>query len=341
MKMRVFVGVLVLMLGGVAGAGAAERMEGLTHPGFHEQPEWFKNSFLDIREDVAEARAAGKRVMLYFYQDGCPYCGKLLQVNFTQKAIVDKTRANFDVIAINMWGDREVVDIQGREVTEKEFASALRVMFTPTIVFLDEQGEVALRVNGYYHPQKFLMALEYVAARLEDRLSFRDYWRQNKPPPTHGRLHEDPLFLAPPFDLVRRGSGKPLLVLFEQADCPACDELHGDIMQRPLTRELLARFDIVQLDMWADTPLTLPDGRKSTAREWARALDITYAPSFVFLEESREVFRMEAYLKAFHIQSGLDYVASGAYRREPSFQRFIEERADALREQGVKIELMK
>ncbi len=336
--------VLLAWLLGVASPAwaAGERMEGLTHPGFHEQPEWFKNSFLDLREDVAEAREAGKRVMLYFYQDGCPYCKKLLELNFTQKTVVDKTRQNFDVISINMWGDREVVDMAGREMTEKAFSAALRVMFTPTILFLDEQGRVVLRVNGYYHPQKFLMALEYVAGRMEDKLSFRDYWRQNKPPATHGKLHEDPLFMQPPYWLDQRRSGKPLLVLFEQTDCPACDELHGDIMRRPPTRELLQKFDIVQLDMWSDTPLRLPDGRETTAREWAKQLDITYAPSFVFVDDGGgELFRMEAYLKAFHIQSGLDYVASGTYRREPSFQRFIDERADALREQGVKIELMK
>ncbi|UCH41645.1 MAG: hypothetical protein JSU67_08290, partial [Gammaproteobacteria bacterium] len=33
-----------------------------------EKPEWFKESFLEFEEDVAEAAAAGRRVMLYFHQ---------------------------------------------------------------------------------------------------------------------------------------------------------------------------------------------------------------------------------------------------------------------------------
>ena len=43
-----------------------------------EIPHWFKESFLDFEEDVDEAAAAGKRVMIYFHQEGCPYCAKLV-----------------------------------------------------------------------------------------------------------------------------------------------------------------------------------------------------------------------------------------------------------------------
>ncbi|MEJ2027785.1 MAG: thioredoxin fold domain-containing protein, partial [Limibacillus sp.] len=136
------------------------------NPGYHDQPAWFKQSFLDIREDIQEASEGGRRLVLYFYQDGCPYCKKLLEINFSQKDIVDKTRQGLDVIAINMWGDREVIDFDGRPTTEKNFAADLKVMFTPTLLFLDEQGQVVMRLNGYYPPHKFNAALEYVSYKL-------------------------------------------------------------------------------------------------------------------------------------------------------------------------------
>jgi hypothetical protein len=37
----------------------------------------------------------------------------------------------------------------------------------------------------------------------------------------------------------------------------------------------------------------------------------------------------------------MDYVASGAYRSQPSFQRFIQSRAERLRERGVVVDLWK
>jgi thioredoxin-related protein len=132
------------------GAGAQ-----VASPHAIEPPPWFAQSFLDFREDIAEAARDGKRLLVYFGQDGCPYCARLMQINFTQKAIVDKTRRHFVVIAINIWGDREVTWIDGTRLGEKAFAKLLRVQFTPTLLFFDEKGNLALRVNGYYPPRRF------------------------------------------------------------------------------------------------------------------------------------------------------------------------------------------
>lgn len=314
---------------------------GLTNPGYHEKPDWFKPSFLDIREDVTEAADAGKRVVLYFYQDGCPYCKKLLEENFGQRAITDKAREHFDIIAINIWGDREVTGFDGQATTEKRFAESLRVMFTPTLLFFNEEGNVVLRVNGYYAPHKFMAALDYVAGHAETEGTFRDYLARVDPQPAQGELHQRAEYIPPPFDLARREGGRPLLVLFEQKNCAACDELHLDIFERGETRQLLEKFDIVLLDVWSQTPVTLPDGQQMTVADWARDRNIQYAPSMVlFDDQGREVFRTEAYLKAFHTQSVLDYVASGAYQRQPNFQRFIQARAAALEAQGIHVDIM-
>lgn len=332
--------------GAVAAAHAADDsalLPGMVNPGYHEPPAWFKNSFLDMREDVREAAHTGRRVMLYFYQDGCPYCKKLLQDNFGQRRIADTAQRYFDVIAVNLWGDREVTDLRGRETSEKRFAADFKVMFTPTLLFLDERGRVILRINGYYPPEKFLAALEYVGLRQEAALSFRDYGAKRAPAPATGRLHQDRAYLSAPYRLggSSRRAGRPLLVLFEQKQCAPCDELHLDIFARRDTQELLRRFDVALLDMWSDTPVELPTGQATTARDWAKSLALSYAPTLVFFDSAgKEVFRADAYLRAFHVQSALDYIVSGAYQREPSFQRYVATRAQRLRAQGIPIELM-
>ena len=118
-------------------------------------PPWFKDSFLNFKVDIQEATTAKKRTMLYFGQDGCPYCIQLMQVNFSQKDIVAKMQQHIEAIALNMWGDRETIWLDGKPRTEKELAAFLRVQFTPTLLFLDETGNVVLRINGYYSPHKF------------------------------------------------------------------------------------------------------------------------------------------------------------------------------------------
>ena len=314
-------------------------------PEVHEQPAWFKNSFLDLREDVAEATAAGKRVLLYFYQDGCPYCAKLLRDNLGQKAIADRTRAHFDVLALNLWGDREVTDPAGRIHTEKSYAKALRVQFTPTIMILDERGDVALRLNGYLPPHEFVAALTYAAERRERTQSFAEYLRDHAGPPASARMHAEPGFLPAPLrlaDALAQGGGKPLVALFEQGQCAACDELHADALPRPEVRALLARLLVAQIDVTSREAVQTPSGQTLPAREWARALGVAYTPSLVFFDGGgREVFRVEGYLRPFHFASSLDYVASGAYLREPEFQRYVEARASARRARGERVDLMR
>ncbi|KPK40848.1 MAG: hypothetical protein AMJ69_00750 [Gammaproteobacteria bacterium SG8_47] len=327
-------------------AGAAQEgalAPGMTNPGYHEPPDWFKLSFLDLREDVGDAAGAGKRLMVYFYQDGCPYCKKLLEENFGNAAIAAKTQAHFDVIAINMWGDREVTPMDGSSMTEKAFAQAMRVMFTPTLLFLDEHGQVALRVNGYYAPDKFDIALDYVIEKREGQMKFAQYYAQRQAQTTPAPRRSD-AFLKPPADLHKLLADKdaPLLIIADRAACEPCDELHNDILTRPGVKSQLGHFQTVVLDTESDASVVNPRGDKTSARQWAGELDIKYAPSLVFFDTSgQEVFRSEGYLKGFHVESVMDYVASGAYRSEPSFQRFIEARADKLRKQGVEVDLMR
>ena len=322
----------------------AEKPEGelnpdLTNPGSVAFPQWFKVSFLDIREDVNEAAQEKKNVLLFFYQDGCPYCKRTIEVNFAQKDITEKTQQQFDVIAINMWGDREVGWLDGSQLTEKKLAEKLKVMFTPTLIFIDQTGKVALRVNGYYHPRKFDAALDYVANKEYEKTPFREYLAKVQPVPAHGKLHTQPFIDKPPYDFSKK-SGKPLLVLFEQNECPACDELHGDVLKRKETLDQIRPFKVAQLDMWSKQAVITPEGKTLAATDWAKALDIKFAPSLVFFDEGKEVIRTEAFLKSFHIQSVMEYVSSKAYKKFPSFQRYIEDRAEKLRKQGIQINIM-
>jgi thioredoxin-related protein len=306
-----------------------------------EHPAWFKESFLDFEEDVQEAASRNKRVMLYFHQDGCPYCSKLVTDNFSQQDIVETMQASLESIAVNMWGDREVVTIDGTPYTEKTLAAALRVNYTPTLIFLDEQGKVALRLNGYYPPDEFRLALEYVAGHQETETGFPDYVAE-RAGAAAGKLNAEPFFLPPPYALARNAvpADRPLAVFFEQAPCENCDILHKKILVDPATRKLVEQFENVQLDMRADTPVLTPDGNRTTASDWARELGIGYAPSIVFFDkQGREVMRIDAFLKTFHVQSVFDYVLQEAYLEEPSFQRFISARAERLTEEGIDVDI--
>lgn len=315
-----------------------ELSAGMVNPGHKEQPDWFKVSFLDLFEDIEEAADNNKRLMVYYYQDGCPYCKKLLEDNFSQREIAEKTQQYFDVVSINLWGDKEVV-VGDKTYTEKEFAEALKVQYTPTLLFFNEKNKIVFRANGYYPPEKFSALLDYIGKKQEVNLSYQDYMEKVNPQPATGLLHNDINSVLSTSNLSKHD--RPLLVMFEQKKCNTCDELHLDISKRKETLEQLSRFNVVVLDMWSSQMITAPDGNEIKIRDWVKKLDVKYAPSLLFFDDKgEEVFRIDAYLKAFHVQSVMDYVASEAYKSQSNFQRYIDERADHLREQGIDVNLM-
>ena len=332
---------LVTLSPPVAAAGAAPEA---FNPGAHaiDIPAWFRETFLDFREDIRDAAKDGKRLMVYFGQDGCPYCRELMRVNFAQKDIAERARRHFEAIALNIWGDREVTWTDGRTMSEKALAARLKVQYTPTLLFFDEGGAVVLRLNGYYPPHKFRAALDYVAGKEERKTAFSAYLQRHAREPASGRLHDQPFFLKAPLalDRTRRPAARPLAVLFEQKECSTCDELHREGFGTPAVRALIGKFDVARLELFGTERLVTPHGASLSAAQWGRELKVAYTPTIVFFDaKGTEVFRIEAYLKPFHLASGLDYVASGAYRTQPSFQRYIQARAEKIRAAGGRVDL--
>ena len=307
-----------------------------------EYPAWFKESFLDFHEDIQEAAQEGRRMAILFHQDGCPYCNFLVERNFAQRDIETYARKHFDFVALNMWGDREVVPVNGETYSEKELAAALKVQYTPTLMFFDERGQVALRVDGYLPPARFKHALKYVAEKRESEVAYHEYMAAFAPKgKTNTPLNAQPFFMPTPLDMTTRDVKKPYVLLFEQKDCPSCDALHRDVLDLPETRELLGAFDVAQVDMWSESSIRDSLGRAVSAKALANELKISYAPTMVLFDaDGREVIRADGFFHRFHIQSIIDYVKTKAHQHEPSFQRYISERAEAFREKGIDVDLI-
>jgi len=293
-----------------------------------EHPEWFKLSFLNLRDDLQEAVQGGKRgIIVYFGQKHCPYCKMLMTVNFAKSDIATYTRTHFDFIATDIWGDRTVTDFSGVQLTEKEFAEQQQATFTPTLLFFDADGNEALRLRGYYPPYRFRAALEYVADGHYQKETFREYLERAEPLPRFepDDLNEQPFFIPPPYvlDRSRIAGQRPLAVFFEQGDCHACDVLHSGPLQSEVITGQLAMIDAVQLDMWSDTKVVTPAGQRTTARRWADELGLFYAPTLIFFDQrGQEIIRVDSVVNFYRLRSVLDYVLSGAHQRGQSFQRW-------------------
>jgi thioredoxin-related protein len=156
----------------------------LTAEGLIAEP-WFLDSFLDLPEDLGTAHKKGKRLAIMWELRGCPYCRETHLVNFAQPRIADYIKANFEVLQLNIIGDRKVKDFDGVELSEKSLAAKYGIRFTPTFQFFQDEpaGMAALapqkrevaRAPGYLRPDDFLALFRFVREKAYDKGSFRDF----------------------------------------------------------------------------------------------------------------------------------------------------------------------
>ncbi|MBN9889451.1 thioredoxin family protein [Salipiger abyssi] len=108
--------------------------------GLYKEP-WMRDTFKDLREDLAEANDEGKRMVLFVEQRGCIYCHKMHEEVFSQGDVAAYIEENFFVVQVNLHGDTEITDFDGESLSEKAATAKWRVLFTPNIIFLPEEVE--------------------------------------------------------------------------------------------------------------------------------------------------------------------------------------------------------
>jgi thioredoxin-related protein len=139
----------------------------LAEDGFYH-PDWFLVSFLDLKEDAAEARKAGKGLAMIVEQRGCGACKKVHEVNLRDPRVAGYLRQNFQIAQIDLYGSREITDVDGQVLSEKDYARKLGVRATPTILFFqaDPKGggaeALAWKSVGYLEPEPFVNAFAFV-----------------------------------------------------------------------------------------------------------------------------------------------------------------------------------
>jgi thioredoxin-related protein len=102
--------------------------------GLHKA-DWMRDTFKDLREDLEEANAEGKRLLVIIEQRGCIYCTKMHEEVFPTPEISAALHDIYFVVQINMFGDIEVTDFDGTTLPEKEIVRRWNVLFTPTMLF--------------------------------------------------------------------------------------------------------------------------------------------------------------------------------------------------------------
>jgi thioredoxin-related protein len=160
----------------------------LTEDGLYTQP-WFLQSLLELQDDLITATEAGKRFAIMWELRGCPYCKDTHLINFARADIENYVRERFDILQLNIIGDREVTDFDGEKLPEKRLAEKYGVRFTPTFQFFPDSAKgladkkprdrELVRAQGYLAPAQFQAMFRFVAERAYEQGTLIDFLKAN------------------------------------------------------------------------------------------------------------------------------------------------------------------
>ena len=102
--------------------------------GLYKTP-WMRDTFKDMGEDLAEANAEGKRLLVLMEQRGCIYCKKMHEEVFSREDVTAYIEENYFVVQMDLRGSVEMTDFDGEVLPERAMARKWGLLFTPTMMF--------------------------------------------------------------------------------------------------------------------------------------------------------------------------------------------------------------
>ena len=119
-----------------------------------------------------------------------------------------------------------------------------------------------------------------------------------------------------------------LMLFFHLNGCPYCKRMVEETFRDPpVVAAMKKGFDAVDLNVRGNREVTGFDGKATTERDYTTQVKVRGTPTILFFDaQGRTVLRLTGFQPPQTFLAALDYVAGGAYRTEPDFQRYLKSR---------------
>lgn len=129
------------------------------------------NSF---EQALLDAPKLDKMIMVAFHGTTCPFSKKMKDEVYSKPDIQHLINTYFIPVEI-MLDENKTMLYNGYEIKAQHLANIFKVEGTPTLAFLNEEGDLIAIQPGYLTPKLFAKLMEYVGKGFYATMSFSEF----------------------------------------------------------------------------------------------------------------------------------------------------------------------
>ena len=113
----------------------------------------------DLRAEARAAASSGVPLVIFFSEQGCPYCARVRRDHLAPLADDPAWRARFALVEVDIRSPARLIDFSGERSTHAAFAAHSAIRWVPTLVFVGADGKaladplIGLTVPDLYQAQ--------------------------------------------------------------------------------------------------------------------------------------------------------------------------------------------
>ena len=147
-------------------------------------------NWMSLEEAIQAQAVSPRKIVMDVYTNWCGPCKMLDKYTFQNPDVVKYVNENYYAVKFDAEGEKEIrfkewvfknpgydPNRSGRN-SQHELASALRINMYPTIVFLNENGDILLPLPGYKTPAQLELYLKFFFNDDYQTINNLDQWNQ-------------------------------------------------------------------------------------------------------------------------------------------------------------------
>ena len=130
--------------------------------------------WLSLEEAQVRSVQDGKPIFVFVEAEWCGTCKQMMNTVFPEAEISSLLTENYHPVLIDLDSQKKVL-FNGDETTERNFARTMQVQQTPTMIFIDNNGEVMGRQPGFMNRDELRTLLHYVVSDQFGEIPFSEF----------------------------------------------------------------------------------------------------------------------------------------------------------------------